>query len=81
MSETVSNAFLRLHNTYGMPWSEIAEKTGIPSGTVWDIAKGSPVPEKWKKQLCPTYKDLFSMPEAELRWAIENRQPFTYKEP
>jgi len=74
MHETVSAAFNRLHNTYGMTWAQISLEVGIPTGTVWDIADGKPIPKKWRKQLLQTkYKDLFSMPIKELRWAIENR--------
>ena len=72
--ETVSNAFNRLHDVYDLTWAEISLEVGIPTGTVWDIANGKPVPDKWKKQLYPSsYRDLFSMPVGELRRAIKNR--------
>jgi hypothetical protein len=68
---TYTRAINRLHSTYGMSYPSIARETGIPPGTLWDIANGKPVPRKWRK---PVYRDLFAMPVRELRWAIENRR-------
>lgn len=73
--ETVSSMLNRLHGTMGLSWPEIALKTAIPAGTLWDIAHGKPVPKKWKARLgMIQYKDLFSMPVAELLWSIQNRK-------
>ena len=73
-NETVTRALNSIHGTTGLTWLEMAEIIGVPAGTLWDIANGRPVPNKWRKQLgLAVYRDLFAMPVKELRWAIENR--------
>ena len=73
INERVRLAVIRLHSTYDMAWYKIAQEIGIPAGTLWDIAHGKPVPRKWKNRWTVSH-DLFAMPVAELRWALENRE-------
>ena len=73
--ETVANAISQLHNIHGMTWDGIAQKTGIPTGTLWDIANGKPIPKKWRSHLGLGRRgDLFSMPVSDLLWALNNRE-------
>ena len=71
--EAVKDIINLLHDTYGLSWWQMAGFVGVPGGTLWDIAHGKPVPSKWKNKW-NVYRDLFAMPVAELRWALENRE-------
>ncbi len=71
----VQPALIRLNCTLGVPWSEIAQESGIPQATLWDIANGKPIPAKWRRQLgMREFRDLLAMPTPELRWALEHRE-------
>ena len=73
--ETVSKVLLDATSTDGVTWGRLGVLLGVPAGTLWDVAHGKPVPRKWRKQLgLGVYRDLYAMPVAELRWAIENRR-------
>ena len=73
MSDKVRFALLRLNSTYDMSWGRISQEIGVPAPTLWDIGDGKPIPRKWKNKW-NVYRDLYSMPVAELRWALENRE-------
>ena len=73
MSDKVRLALLRLNRVHDMSWGRISQRIGIPAPTLWDIAHGKPIPRKWMRRW-RVYHDLFAMPVAELRWALENRE-------
>ncbi len=73
MSDKVRLALLRLNRKHSMSWDRISQRIGIPAATLWDIANGKPVPRKWRHRWTVAH-DLFAMPVAELRWALENRE-------
>ncbi len=73
VSDKVRLALLRLNSTHGMSWSKNSQETGIPAATLWDIAHGKSVPRKWRHRWTVS-RDLYAMPVAELRWALENRE-------
>jgi len=73
--ETVSKVLLDAASTKDMTWDRLSALLGVPAGTLWDVAHGKPVPRKWRSRLgLGVYRDLYAMPVAELRWAIENRR-------
>ena len=73
--ETVSKVLLDATSTDGVTWGRLGVLLGVPAGTLWDVAHGKPVPRKWRSRLgLGVYRDLYAMPVAELRWAIENRR-------
>jgi len=72
MSDKVRLALLRLNSTHGMSWGRIEQEIGIPAATLWDIAHGKAIPRKWRHRWSVS-RDLFAMPVAELRCALENR--------
>ena len=64
-----------LNEAKDISWERLSKFVGVPPGTLWSIANGSSIPSKWKPRLGVYYnRDLYSMPVAELRWAIENRR-------
>ena len=64
-----------LNSTLGISWGRIGAFLGVPGSTLHRIAHGGSIPSKWKPRLGVYYnRDLYSMPVAELRWAIENRR-------
>jgi len=76
-NETAQRAINILNVTHGMSYPELQAITGVPAGTLWDIAHGKPIPAKWRGVLgVRVYRDLFAMPVRELRWALENRERY-----
>ncbi len=73
--EVVRDTLNSMHDTNGLSWERMGAKLGVPGGTLWDIVDGKPVPRKWKHRLgIHRPRDLYAMPVAELRWAIQNRE-------
>ncbi len=74
-NEAAREAVNIARGTTGFTWEQLGVELGIPAGTLWDIAHGKPVPGKWRQRLgLRRVKDLYAMPVAELRWALENRE-------
>ena len=74
-TEEARDMLVTLNRIYHVPWQRMSDFLGVPIGTLWAIAGGMKVPRKWKHKLGIYYKrNLYSMPVAELRWALENRE-------
>ena len=81
-SDTVRTELLELKETTGLGWREIAkfpQYAPIPFGTLSAIAKGYPIPKRWRKRLGIGVKPkrLFDLPTKQLRWMLEHRQEIT----
>ena len=69
--EAIRDMLRSMHDSNGLSWERMGAKLGVPGGTLWDIANGKPVPRKWRRRV---FRDLYAMPVAELRWALEHRE-------
>jgi hypothetical protein len=67
---------LRVCLTKNISYSVLESTTGVNRWYLWKIVNEDYDPPAWVKRRLgmKQYRDLFAMPERELRWSLENRE-------